>query len=153
MNKNDVLNNLQDRNNSLKSKLTHEQLKHGNFSFKYFDKYSLQIINEYKSSKSLFKSAQNIGIDFNMVIDWYIQGQLKNPKFRAFYLAIDKLNDEKNVEYDEIESENCDGEYIISEYGDGWSYKTFRNDEKIFLIANDLKSLKEKIKSKNLPLD
>ena len=46
-----------------------------------------------------------------------------------------------------------DGEYIISEYGDGWSYKTYIDGEKIFIISNELETLKMKVRNKRLPLD
>ena len=38
-------------------------------------------------------------------------------------------------------------------YGDGWSYKSYVNGEKIFLIVNELDDLKNKVKSKNLSID
>lgn len=163
MNHENVLNNLQKRNDGLKSKLLKEQLKYNNYSFEYFKKYSNLIINEYKQDKSLLKAALNIGIDQQDVLNWYIQGQLGNPIFRSFYLTIEKINNNEkpqnpNVEDNEMSQETSaentlDGEFIISQYGDGWSYKTFINGEKIFIISNNLDDLKKKIKSKHLPLD
>ena len=44
-------------------------------------------------------------------------------------------------------------DYIIAQYGDGWSYKTHVDGEKVFIISNELKTLKEKVKAKHLPLD
>lgn len=151
--RNDASNKLLKRNNFLKSKLLHEQVKHGNFPFKYSKKQYLSVIEEYKHTKSLLKSALRLGINPNEVLSWYVQGQLNNPEFRGFYLAINKLNDECLMKTEDDEVKNVQGEYIISEYGDGWSYKTFVNGEKIFIISDDLKRLKDKVKSRNLPID
>ncbi len=160
MNGNEILNNLEKRNNFLKSKLLHEQLKYGNYNFKYFNKHSQQILNEYLQTKSLFKSSLNTGINYTDVCKWFIQGQLGNPIFKDFYMAVTNINNIKNRDNDsnepveEIPVENpIDGEYEISQYGDGWSYKTFVDGEKIFIISDDLKKLKDKVKSKRLPLD
>lgn len=160
MNVNEILNNLEKRNNFLKSRLLHEQLKYGNYSFKYFNKHSQLILNEYLHHKSLFKSSLNTGINYNDVCNWFIQGQLGNPMFKDFYKAISNINNIQNHDEDlnetieEIPVENpIEGEYEISQYGDGWSYKTFIDGEKIFIISNDLKKLKDKVKSKHLPLD
>ena len=84
-----------------------------------------------------------------------------NELFRQFSLEIDRINNiavpkEEIVEEDtqEIFNETLpDGDYTISRYGDGWSYKTFKNGEKIFLISSDLDKLKDKVMSKHLPLD
>ena len=84
-------------------------------------------------------------------MNWYVQGQLGNPKFRGFYLIIRNIND--NAKDSSFQISDLDGDYLISEYGDGWSYKTFVNGEKIFLIANELDDLKKKVKAKHLPLD
>ena len=91
---------------------------------------------------------------------WFIQGQLGNPIFKDFYMTIANINNIKNRYNDsnepveEIPVENpIDGQYEISQYGDGWSYKTFVDGEKIFIISDDLKKLKDKVKSKRLPLD
>ena len=170
MDNNNILDNLQKRNNFLKSKLLHEQLRHDNFSFHNFKKYSLLILNEYKKHNSIYKAASSVGIDYNLVIRWYIQGQCENPQFRGFYLAINKISNDfpnemkdKKDEGAKIEKsreisidpnpDELEGEYIISQYGDGWSYKTFVDGEKIFIISNELETLKMKVKSKNLPLD
>lgn len=176
-----VLNNLQERNNLLQSKLIHDQLKYGTYHFGYFKKY-LSVISEYKKLKSFFKVSSVLNISQKEMINWYIEGQMGNTKFRSFYLAIDGINrgiadfDKNDVEVEEetafenipdfdgndveveeeILSENIPNEekdYIISQYGDGWSYKTFIGGEKIFIIANELKTLKEKVKAKHLPLD
>ena len=160
MNNENELDNLQKRNNSLKSQLAHEQLKYDNYSFEYFNKYSKLILNEYKQHKSIFKASLIVGIDYKIVMGWYIQGQLNNPIFRGFYLSINDMNGDQRV-VDEIKdnveinesADELDGDYIISEYGDGWSYKTYVNGEKIFLISNDLETLKKKVRDKHLPLD
>lgn len=168
-----VLMDLEKRSNILKSKLLHEQLKHGNYSFEHYRKYFWLVLNDYVKSKSLFKASQNVGIDYNVVMSWFFQGQCDNPNFKRFYMAVNKVNQNLEVEniskQPEILSEDniskkpeptldCkadelpDEEYVISEYGDGFSYKTYIDGEKIFLIADDLESLKKKVKSKHLPL-
>ena len=167
---NDIaLDNLQKRNNSLKSRLVHDQLKYGTYHFGYFKKF-LFAIDEYKKHHSFFKVASVVGVSQQELVNWYVQGQLGNPNFRAFYLAIKDIDrgvDEANLdaeeEYletsqvnEETDQENVshDGkDYLISQYGDGWSYKTFIDGEKIFIISNELKTLKEKVKAKHLPLD
>ena len=55
------LNNLQDRNDSLKSMLIHEQIKSQSYSFKYFKKYSSMVLNEYKKHLSFFKVSFSFG--------------------------------------------------------------------------------------------
>lgn len=158
-----VLNKLQERNNSLQSKLIHDQLKYGTYHFGYFKKY-LSVISEYKKLKSFFKVSNVLNISQNEMINWYIEGQMGNIQFRSFYLAIEGINKGKivfaNENGTEVEEEiapedlvNEGKGYVISHYGDGWSYKTFIDGEKIFIISNELKTLKEKIRSKNLPLD
>ena len=60
---------------------------------------------------------------------------------------------EKSNNIFEENNNDSDSDFIISEYGDGWSYKTYVNGEKIFLIANELDDLKNKVRSQNLPLE
>lgn len=146
-----VFYNLERKNLNLRLKLTHDQLKHDNYHAEFDKSMILSYINEYKKCKSFFKTSSKTGIDQNVAMNWYIQGQLENPKFRGFYLIIKSINDNDDVS--SSESDDLGGEYIISEYGDGWSYKTFVNGEKIFLIANELDDLKKKVKAKGLPLD
>lgn len=161
MNDNEVLNSLQKRNDSLKSKLLHVQLKYDNYSFGFFEKYSGLILNEYMKSGSLLKSASNVGIGQMDALNWYVQGQMGIEIFREFSREVNRINniivtkDEIIEEVpQEVLNETCpEGEYIISEYGDGWSYKTFKNGEKIFLISSDLEKLKDKVKSNHLPLE
>lgn len=161
MNGSDVLNSLQKRNDLLKSILLREQLKYDNYSFGYFEKYAKLLLNEYKQTGSLLKSSLNVGLGQFDALNWYVQGQIGNELFRQFSLEIDRINTiavpkEKIVEEDtqEIFNETLpDGDYTISRYGDGWSYKTFKNGEKIFLISSDLDKLKDKVRSKHLPLD
>ena len=158
-----VLTNLQERNNALKSKLLHEQIRHDNYSFNHLQKCFSIILNEYCKNKSLYLASLNEGFDHNNVINWYVQGQLGNPMFKDFSASIDRINenftenDNLDIETDEFQDvivdEFCDGDYEISQYGDGWSYKTFRDGEKIFIISNDLETLKNKIRNQHLPLD
>ena len=157
----DALKSLEKRNNFLKSLLLHEKLKHGVIPLNYLEKYFLNIIWEYKICGSLLKSADNVGINQKLVMDWYVQGQLKNPTFRGFYLAITNIN--RNIEPENDEDfpacelnhneEVFEGDYVISPYGDGWSYKTYVDGEKIFLISDNLESLKTKVTDRHLPID
>ena len=148
-----MLNDLQKRNNSLKSKLRHQQLKYNNFSYRYYKKYSLLIINDYKKHKSLYIAALNNNLDYNVVFEWFIQGQLGNSKFRGFYLAVKNITGDVQKDNYSNSMVELDEDYVISQYGDGWSYKAYRDGEKIFIIANEIDDLKNKIKSKNLPID
>lgn len=156
------LNSLEKRCTLLNSKLIHQQFKSGQIPLKFFRKYSLRIIEEYKQSKSLFKASQRIGIDFDVVMSWYVGGQRGIPQFRAFYLVIEDIN--KNLKSDDvvgevklkqekINVEEFPNDYIISQYGDGWSYKTYVDGEKIFIISNELDTLKQKVKNQNLPIE
>ena len=162
MNSKIVLNNLQKRNNSLKSRLIHEQLKSGNYSFQHFRKHSLIILNEYKKHPSFFKVSSVVGIPQKELLNWYIQGQMGNPMFRGFYLAIEEINNGREekiiIKNDvDVQSEETggidEGEYLISRYGDGWSYKTYVDGEKIFIISAELDTLKGKVKDRHLPID
>ncbi|MBR4446969.1 hypothetical protein [Methanobrevibacter sp.] len=158
-----VLDNLQERNNLLQSKLIHDQLKYGTYHFGYF-KNCLVIISEYKKFRSFFKVSTVLDISQNEMINWYIKGQMGNSKFRSFYLAINGINNRKIIDAvedgagidEEIVSGNIVNEekdYAISQYGDGWSYRTFIDGKKIFIISNELRTLKDKVKSEHLPLD
>ena len=157
-----VLNRLQKRNTSLKSELLHQQFKLGNYSGNYFKNKMLEVLYEYKLHKSLLKAASNADVDEKLALKWYVLGQKGDPNFRGFYLAIADINN--NVEEFDVAEDSeggsvsgcnnsIEGEYKISPYGDGWSYTTYVGGEKIFLISNDLDSLKSKVKSKNFPLD
>lgn len=106
-----VLYNLQKRNDSLKSLLIHDQLKYGTYHFGRLDKF-LQAISEYKKLNSFFKVADTVDISQKELIRWYIQGQLGNPKFRIFYLAIRDINNTNTQGvHDEIPEEDA-GEEI-----------------------------------------
>ena len=153
-----ALNNLQRRKNSLKFLLKHDQLKHGTYSFDYSRKYILTVLNLYKIYGSFFKASSIVGLAQNEIMKWYIQGQLGNPKFRGFFLAINEINRSKDKKIDEEvipegETNLNEDDYVISEYGDGWSYKTYVGGEKIFIISDDLETLKRKVKDRHLPLD
>lgn len=158
---NTALESLEKRNDYLKSELLHQQLKYGKIPLNYYKKYCLIIINEYKKCRSIYKSASNVGIEQKVVMDWYIQGQLKNQVFRSFYLTIKNINQKTENNHpadDEIASPDepvieFEGDYVISQYGDGWSYKTYLDGEKIFIISDELESLKKKVKDKHLPIE
>ncbi|WP_407412830.1 hypothetical protein [Methanobrevibacter sp.] len=156
-----ALENLQKRNNSLKSRLMHDQLKWGSYSFKNFRRESLKILEAYKHHKSIFKAVSNFGINYNLAIKWFIQGQLGNPQFRDFYCgiySINNYNEDVSFDYHSVTEEivpqvnELEGDYKISQYGTGWSYTTYVEGEKIFIISNELDALKKKVLDKNLPL-
>ena len=146
---NDFLKELAKRNNNLNSRLIHDELKYDNYDYKNYKKQSLIFIKQYQKSKSFFKTSLETGINQSVAWNWFIQGQLGNPIFRGFYLVIKNSLDSK----EHVVNEKLDDEYIISEYVDGWSYKTYINNEKIFIIADELEDLKKKVKAKGLPLD
>ena len=154
-----VLNSLQKRKNSLKFQLVHSQLKHGTYSFDYSRKYLLTVLNLYRNYGSFFKASSVVGLAQNDIMKWYIQGQMGNPRFRGFFLAVNEINRKNAIKIDDEviqESEtgfNQDDCHVISEYGDGWSYKACVEGERIFLISDDLENLKRKVKDRNLPLD
>ena len=153
-----VFNSLQKRKNSLKFKLMHSKLKHGTYSFDYSRKDVLTVLNHYKRYGSFFKVSSIVGLTQNEIMNWYIQGLFDNPKFRGFSLVINEINKRNAGKIDDEpvwENEtnfNQDDEYIISEYGDGWSYKTYVDGEKVFIISNDLENLKRKVKDRHLPI-
>ena len=152
-----ALNNLEKRSNVLKSKLLHEQLTCGSYSFNSFRREMSLILREYLHKKSLFKSSLTVGVNPEIAFKWYLHGQNGNPNFRIFYLRINHINARQNMEEITSPTEEVpqipDGEFTINEYGDGWSYTTYVGGEKIFIISNELESLKEKIKSQNLPIN
>ncbi|WP_296872072.1 hypothetical protein [uncultured Methanobrevibacter sp.] len=153
-----VFNSLQKRKNSLKFKLMHSKLKHGTYSFDNSRNDVLTVLNHYKKYGSFFKVSSIVGLTQNEIMNWYIQGLFDNPKFRGFSLVINEINKRNAGKIDDEpvrESEtnfNQDDEYIISEYGDGWSYKTYVDGEKVFIISNDLENLKRKVKDRHLPI-
>ena len=171
-----ALNNLQRRNNILKSKLLHDKLKYGTFQFNTFKKDLLLVLNSYKTHKSLIKAADIVGVDKNLVIDWFVEGQLGNPQFRGFYLVISQIgrfepktifSNVKEVVSPEVDEDWIGGfeevvspevdevvkKYTISEYLNSCVYTAEIDDEKISIISRDLDTLKQVVKSKNLPID
>lgn len=160
--------NLQKRNNVLKSKLLHEKLKYGNYQFNTYKKELLLVFNAYKTHKSLIKAADSVGVDKNVAIGWFIQGFSANPQFRGFYLGINHINRSKprtvspqpreviSPESKEIissESKEVAKNYTISEFLNSCTYTTVVDGEKISIISRDLDTLKQLVRSKNLPID
>jgi hypothetical protein len=147
------------KNIQLNSKLLQKQLKHGNYSFEYSKKEMLEVLGAYKTHKSIFKAASSVNVDPNIAIMWYREGMRGNSLFRGFYLAVNKINDDEVFEGSivdddaDVQINDFDGDYKISQYGDGWSYTTYVNGEKIFIISNELETLKRKVKDKHLPLE
>ena len=147
-----ALANLQKRNNVLKSKLLHEKLRHGNYQFNSSKKESLLVLNAYKTYKSLSLSAESVGVDKKLAIKWFIQGFSGNPQFRGFYLAISQMNEFKprNISH---ESEDVAKNYKISEFLNSCTYTTEIDGKKVSIISRDLDTLKQVVRSKNLPID
>ena len=160
------LSNLEKRNNGLKSLLLHDQLKHDNYSYKHLENKILLILNEYQINKSLTMSAFNNGINPDLALKWFVEGQKGNPKFEIFYQGIKRINsfgfDGKDLESmgeaHEIESDGKDLEvnipdYEIESFGDSWIYRTYLDGNRISVISSDLKHLKEKVSNRNLPIN
>lgn len=151
----DGLNSLQKRNNSLKSKLRHKQLKYGIYPFKKLNKNQLKVLNAYKSNKSLCKAASSLGMDKHTVMDWYIWGMCGNPNFRQFYLAVAHINGDSTRSHEDIVSQvgEIKKEDKISKIGNAWVYTTQIDDKKISVMSGDLDNLKQRINSQNLSSD
>ena len=75
-------------------KINPSAIKVHNFSYHYYKKCSLIVINDYKKHKSLYLVALNNNFDYEIVFNRFIQGQLGNSQFKAFYLAVKSLTDE-----------------------------------------------------------
>ncbi|MBE6509150.1 MAG: hypothetical protein E7Z77_07025 [Methanobrevibacter sp.] len=150
----DVLNNLQERNNSLKSKLRHEQLKYGIYKFNKFKNESLLVLDAYENHKSIFKAASSVGVDKDIAMKWFIRGMEGDPRFRPFYLSIAKINGFRTRSHDEILSELNEIEklYDIAIFEDAWVYTTQQDGIKISIISGNLDNLRQKVKARNLPL-
>lgn len=154
------LNNLQRRNNILKSKLLQYKLKYGTFQFNTSKKELLLVLNSYKTHKSLIKAADSVGVDKNLAIDWFVEGQLGNPQFRGFYLAISQIGRfEPKTIFSDVEkvvspeAKEDVKNYTISEYLNSCVYTAEIDGENISFISRDLDTLKQVVKSKNLPID
>ena len=150
----DILNNLQERNNSLKSKLRHEQLKYGTYSFNKYKDESLLVLDAYEKHKSIFKAASSVGLDRDVVMKWFMRGMNGDPKFRPFYLSINNINGVSTRSHEDIlrEVEEIDKMYEITSFEDAWVYTTEADGEKISIISGDLDNLRQKVKARNLPL-
>ena len=161
-----VFYNLERKNLNLRLKLTHDQLKHDNYSYKHLENKILLILNEYKINKSLTMSAFNNGINPNLALKWFVEGQKGNPNFEIFYQGIKRINsfgfDGKDLESidetHEIESDGKDLEVTIPDYeieyiGGSWVYRTYIDGNRISIISSDLKHLKEKVSNRNLPIN
>ena len=150
----DAFYNLEMRINSLKSKLRHEQLKYGIYSFNKFKKELLLVIDAYKTHKSIFKAASSVGVDKNIAMKWFIQGMNGDSKFRDFYLAINEINGFKPKSQQDILSEvdEIKKAYDILKFEDAWVYISHVDGEKVSIISSDLDNLRQKVKARGLPL-
>ncbi|WP_458455412.1 hypothetical protein [Methanobrevibacter sp.] len=150
----DLLINLQKRNNSLKSKLRHEQLKYGTYKFNNFKNESLLVLDAYKKHKSIFKAASSVGVDKNVAMKWFIRGMNGDSKFRSFYLSINNINGFSSRTHEDIlmEVEKIEDLYDINRFDNVWVYTTLLDGEKISIISGNLDNLRQKVKARNLPL-
>ena len=143
------LNDLESANDSLKSKLVHEQLKCSNYSYIHLKKQIRMVLNEYQKHKSILKAASETGVDLKLVIKWFIEGQKGNPHFRNFYLAI-----MKNRGFD-FDWESCGPlevkDYNIESVGNSWIYATDVGGERISIVSSDYERLKERVRERGLP--
>ena len=154
------LNDLQKRNNALKSKLLHDKLKHGTYHFNTFKREILLVLNSYKTHRSLIKASKTVGLDKNLAMEWFIEGLFGNPEFRGFYLVVSQMDKFKpqtiSPEVEEVispEVEEVVKNYTISEYFNSCVYTAEIDGEKISIISKDLDTLKQLVRSKNLPID
>ena len=152
------LNILEKRNNRLKSLLLHEQLKYGNYSYKHLEEKILLILNEYKNNNSLVKSAKIAGINSDLAVKWFVEGQKGNSNFKILYSGIKRFNGFEFLEeeMDSLVEDEIDvpleKDYKIEHIGNSWVYTTDVDGNKLSIISSDLDHLKEKISDKNLPL-
>lgn len=136
-----TLHDLERKNNKLKSKLRHDQLKNNSFRPNQSKRILDCVLEKYKSNHSLLKTAMDLGLDKNTLINAYIEGQRGNPEFRQFYLEINT-----------IDGRDTDSkEYTLDNVGTNWVYNVIVDGKKISLISSDLERLKEKISDRNLP--
>lgn len=150
----DAFYNLEKRLNSLKSKLRHEQLKYGIYSFNKFKKELLLVLNAYKTHRSIFKAASSVGVDKNIAMKWFIQGMNGDSQFRDFYLVINEINGFKPKSQQDIlsQADEIKKTYDISKFEDAWVYTTHVDGEKVSIISSDLDNLRQKVKARGLPL-
>ena len=128
-------------NNSLKSKLLHEQLRHSTYRFIHLEKEMLLVLNEYNIHKSIFKAAFNVGVDLKLVIKWFIEGQKGNPDFKNFYLTIMKSNG-INFDLDYHKTPEIP-DYEIKSVDGSWIYTASIDGEKVSVISSDYEQLKQ----------
>ena len=112
----------------------------------FFDGKLSLVLQEYKIHKSITKAAIKIGLNPNVVMKWFIEGQKGNPNFEVFYLGvarINNLNSEKVVLAENEDSEIVGKkDYTLESIGGSWVYTTFVDDEKVSIISSDLNHLK-----------
>ncbi len=136
-----ALHDLERKNNKLKSKLRHNQLKNNSFRLNKSKRILDLALEMYKSNSSLVKTAMDLDLDKNALINAYIGGQRGNPEFQQFYLEINKIDGR------DIDSKV----YTLDNVGTNWVYTVIVDGKKISLISSDLNRLKEIIRDKNLP--
>lgn len=139
------LHDLVRRNNRLKSRLRHAQLKNNLFKLNHSKKGLDLVLKDYKLDKSLIKACLSNRLNSHNVINAYVQGALGNPGFREFYLEVNKIN---NLQL-EVKSKPVK-DYTLKNYGSCWIYTTVINDEKISLISSDYERLVKTIKERKL---
>lgn len=145
--------NLENRMNSLKSKLRHEQLKYGVYPFNKFKSELSLVLDAYRTHKSIFKAASSVGVDKDLAMKWFIQGMAGDPEFREYFLTINRINGFKlEIPEEDIPKDEEKKAYDISQSGNAWVYTTDLNGEKLSIISSDLEQLRRKVMDRNLPL-
>ena len=148
-----ALYNLENRMNSLKSKLRHEQLKYGVYPFNKFKGELLLVLDAYRTHKSIFKAASSVGVDKDIAMKWFVQGMAGDSEFREYFLTINRINGFKtDIPQEAIPKAEEKKAYDISQSGNAWIYTTDLNGEKLSIISGDLDQLMQKVRDRNLPL-
>ena len=141
----------------------------GNIFQQLYNTVDTWVVGNYVSNEA-FSAVGSVGPIINLLIGFFLglssgAGVVISQYYGAkkYVTSIDMINDyvvqnedfdgENNDFQDDLKDDSCEGSFEISQYGDGWSYKTFRDGEKIFIISNDLETLKNKVRTKHLPLD
>lgn len=144
------INDLEKSIHHLKSKLVHDQLRKGSYSFKNLVGLMDEVLGVYEKEKSLAMAAYACNVDVKMVMGWYVNGQMGIPEFKYFSEAVKKIN---NNSIDDVPHDSSEKNYVIYESENCWIYACEIDGEKFSVIANDLERLKQKVRNKNLPLD
>ena len=147
---NERLSDLEVLSNNLKIKLLAEQLKLGIYSYENLKKDMMMVLKSYKSNHSLVKSAYDLNLNPNLIIQWYLNGQMGLFEFKYFH---DEVNNANNLMHGDMSGENVEKDYKISQLDNVWVYNCNFDGKSYSIIANDFNRLKKKVLDKNLPMD